>query len=460
MKILVTGATGLIGKSLIYRLLIEGHEVRALARSPEKVTELPKGNVYSWSDDKVPEKESLVGCEAIIHLAGEGIADQRWTRARKQRLCDSRVEGTKNLISGLKLLRPDELPRVLISASAIGYYGSSSAVKDEDSAVGTGFLAKLCDNWEKESAEAEKLGIQTVILRTGLVLAHEGGLLSKAAPIILGSGKQWMSWIHIEDLIRFIIYALQNRDLKGPYNLTAPNPVTNKAFTKAIAKIRGFPFVVKAPTAALKMVLGELTETVLANQNIESKKVIASGFDFCFKDLLGALDDLVGKRSILDNQFVVRQFIPLNPKQVFSFFSRAENLEILTPPWLHFHISKNSSPEIKRGSLIEYKLRIHGFPVRWKTLISEWSHESFFVDEQLKGPYNKWHHLHEFEAVAGGTLISDRVTYRVPGSLVGKLLLLPFIRRDVSNIFKYRTKKIRELFDNGASVNLPKKNRP
>lgn len=448
MKIAITGASGLIGKKIIHALLRDKHTVIALARSANKLPEVPEKNIFSWSDSEEVPTESIVGCDAVIHLAGEGIADKRWTEERKKRLWDSRVQGTSNLISAFKKLSPKDRPKLFISGSAIGYYANSDDPQDESSKAGSNFLADLCVAWEAEALKAEELEIKTVILRTGLVLSEEGGLLEKTAPVVLGSGQQWMSWIHIEDYVDFVMQTLTSKTIQGPYNLTAPKPVKNYDFTKAYAKCKGIPLTISAPEVALKVALGELAQAVLANQKVLPKKMLDSGFKFKYEDIHQALADLVGRRKLTENLFSAKQFVPLNRNQVFSFFSKAENLEILTPSFLNFHIQKKSTPEIEKGTLIDYTLKIHGVPVKWRTLIKEWDPDQSFVDFQLKGPYKKWHHLHTFEDVEGGTLISDQVTFEIPGWIFGQALL-PLIRKDVEQIFSYRQKKIKELYLNG-----------
>lgn len=445
VKVIVTGATGLIGKHLVYALMREGHQVVAFARSIGKLPELPNENVYTWSHEKLPPAEALINSDVVIHLAGEGIADRRWTAERKQKIWDSRVVGTKNLVKALSLLPENQRPKVLISGSAIGYYAQSSRSQDESSGQGKEFLSNLCIEWETAALESEKLGLRTVLVRSGLVLAKEGGVLSKMGPITLGRGQQYMSWIHIDDLVGFILFALNNSSIKGPFNLTAPSPVTNKEFTKTFSKIKGYPITLFAPKSILKLVLGELSEAVLANQKIVPRRALSLGFNFKYENLEPALQDLLGNSSMLENFFLARQFVPQERQRVFSFFSKAENLEILTPPWLHFHILKKSTPEIQKGTVIDYRLNIHGIPVKWRTLIQDWNSSESFVDFQLKGPYRKWHHLHTFEDVPGGTLISDKVTFEIPGWIFGKFLL-PLIRKDVQEIFHYRQNKIRDLY--------------
>lgn len=450
MKILVTGATGLIGRRLLHVLLKQRHHVLALARSPEKLPELPENNVFSWSDHQIVPLDALKNCDAVIHLAGEGIADQRWSDERKKRIWDSRVAGTKNLIKSIGLLDHHQRPRLLISGSAIGYYGQSDQPQDETSKRGDGFLSNLCAEWEWAAQDSENDGLRTVLIRTGLVLANESGVLAKTGPVVLGNGRQWMSWIHIEDIIRFILFALENKNLSGSYNLTAPHPVTNKEFTTAVAQFSSIPLTISVPQFALKLILGEMSEIVLANQKVIPTKTLASGFRFIYSQLDTALNNLLSGSSMTNHVFSTKQFVPAERVQIFSFFSKAENLEILTPPWLNFQIQKKSTPEIQKGSLIDYQLKIHGVPVRWRTVIREWNPDESFVDFQLKGPYRKWHHLHTFDDVQGGTLISDEVNFVIPGWIFGNLFL-PLIKKDVNEIFKYRQKKIKELYTVGTT---------
>jgi hypothetical protein len=447
MNIGITGATGLIGTSLISQLLLSGHQVRALTRTPKKITQLPEKNSYHWKEKRIPPS-FLAHCDAVIHLAGEGIADRYWTQERKQKLWDSRISSTKSLVTALGSLSPAERPKVLVSASAIGIYPLSTQA-DEESELGDGFLSELCVQWEKSAREAENLGMRTIQLRTGLVLSKKGGILAKTGPVILGNGKQWMSWIHINDVVNFILYALENESCQGPYNLTAPHPVTNEVFTKTVARTYQIPITIKAPSRLLKILLGQMSSLVLANQKIFPKRTLASGFAFQFTKFEDAIADLIGGSSFLDHYFSAKQFIPRERSEIYPFFTEAQNLETLTPPWLHFQVKKQSTTLLQEGTLIDYQLKIHGIPAKWRTLISHWNPDQGFVDEQLKGPYRKWHHVHTFETIPGGTLISDDVTFRLPGWIFGRLLL-PFIQRDIEKIFQYRQEKIQELYAQNA----------
>ena len=445
MRILVTGASGLIGKNFIRNSLRLGHQVYALVRNPDTFFMLPKKNVFAWNHDEIPDLQSLEPLDSILHLAGENIADSPWNEHRKKRIADSRIIGTRNLVSALKLLPPEKRPKSFISGSAIGYYGyNREGILDETAVSGSDFLAKLCSDWETTALEAEKLGIRVVLPRTGIVLSREGGALTKMPPIQISNGLNWMSWIHIKDMVQILLFAIENKSLSGPINCTSPNPLQNKDFVKLLAELQKTPRLGSIPRFVLNLALGEVSNVIISSLNVQPKILTDKGFQFQFSDLNSALQEELKDRSLLDRSFFKDQFIPMNPDQIFSFFSKAENLETLTPPWLNFKIAAKSTEVVKKETIIDYKLKIHGIPVRWKTLISEWKQNEFFVDEQIKGPYSRWHHLHTFEPVTGGCLLRDEITYRVPAALVGKLLLGQWIAKDIEKIFSFRQKKIDE----------------
>jgi uncharacterized protein (TIGR01777 family) len=447
VKITITGASGLVGRALLKKLSLEGHEVRALVRSPDKIHEIPSNQIFKWSSAGPVPNQALKGVDAVIHLAGEGIANKRWTKKRKKNLWDSRINGTKNLIESIESLPPSERPRLLVSASAIGFYGETGDIEvDESAPHGSDFLSRLCVEWERAAQKAEAVGLRVVRARFGIVLAREGGALSKMGPFILGNGRQWMSWIHIKDLLNFLSQTISSEAFQGIYNLVSPEPTRNIAFTGGIAKSLRFPFVLPVPTVALKLALGEMSQALLASQRVLPRRLHSTGFRFSYPTLENALEDLYLNENILDQRFFASQFVPHTRKELFQFFSKVENLEVITPPWLHFHVLSSSTPKIEKGTLIEYWLKIHGIPIHWQTLISNWKEESHFVDEQLKGPYKKWHHRHSFGDVPKGTLLIDEVTYRVPGGIFGRLLLSSWIKKDVEKIFCFRREKIAELF--------------
>ncbi len=446
MKILITAASGLVGKALVTELQIQGHEVFALVRNPQKVVGLNPNNVYLWDKDTSLTTNAISGKDVVINLAGEGIADKPWTTKRKKQLRSSRLDTTRNLVKSITSIPESHRPKVFISASAIGIYGEDAGkIFDESWPAGKGFLAELCTEWEETTKIEEHYNVRVVNMRLGIILSKNGGFLRKMAPVILGNGNQWISWVHISDVVRFVNEAISNPSFKGPYNLTSPEPIKNSDLTRVYSKKMGFPFVMRTPEKILKLVLGEMASVVIASQRVLANRLLRTGFNFEFNSFQGALDNIYGNDNFLDNYHNADQFIPLPKDKVFHFFSLAENLEQITPPWLNFKITHKSADKIAENILIDYKLKIHGIPVKWRTRISKWQPDELFVDEQLKGPYTKWYHVHSFHDVAGGTLIRDDVTFRVPGSIIGKWLLTPFIRKDVEAIFSYRQKIIGQL---------------
>jgi uncharacterized protein (TIGR01777 family) len=298
MKITVTGATGLIGYRLTKSLLESGHAIHTLGR--RRAAGLPESVGFSeWkSTNEEPPAESLAGADAVIHLAGEPVA-QRWTPEVKTRIRASRVEGTRQLVNALST--QSRRPAVLINGSAIGYYGSrGDEVLTEDSDAGDDFLARLTIEWEHAAELAEALGMRVVLLRTGLVLGKDGGALAKMLPPFrfglggrLGSGKQWMSWIHIDDLIRLILFSIENAGVRGPVNGTAPHPVTNVQFTKDLAAVLHRPAVLPAPQFVLRRALGEMANAVLASQRVVPRVAQSAGFEFQYPQLRAALERLL-----------------------------------------------------------------------------------------------------------------------------------------------------------------------
>jgi len=451
MKITITGASGLLGRRLMVKLLEGGHEVVAVCRNRETISELPSGNIFEWDALGGPFPENaLQSVDAVIHLAGHPVGDGRWTEKTKSNILNSRTRGTKSLVDAISKMSTEKRPRVFLNGSAIGFYGSQSDQKlDESSAGGAGFLARVVMQLETESSRARTLGLRVVDLRTGVVLSRNGGALPKMPPFVLGSGKQWLSWIHIEDWLSGVCHILENSAVIGPLNLTATEPVTQEVFVQALRRVVSFPVRIRIPEIVLRATLGEMAELLLSSQRVVPQKLQSSGFNFRFNAIDSALEDLFGESSYLENEFLMWQFVPASVEAAFDFFSEAANLQKITPEWLHFNILKKSTPMIQENTVIDYRLRVHGYPLRWRSQILDWKPTESFVDLQLKGPYSRWHHLHTFKKVSGGTLIGDRVHYRVPGHIFGKILLSSFVARDVRKIFDFRRGRIERFFSNG-----------
>jgi uncharacterized protein (TIGR01777 family) len=293
MNILLSGSTGLVGSALLPLLTSSGHGVRRLMRSTANVNDAD----VAWNPDSGEmDLGKLAGIEAIVHLAGEPIASGRWTAAKKARIRDSRVIGTRNLCQALAKLDPR--PNTLISASAIGIYGDrGEELLNEQSVAGSGFLAEVCREWEAATAPAEAAGIRTVHLRFGVILTPAGGALAKMLlPFrlgiggVLGSGRQYMSWIALDDVLGALHHLLATDTVAGAVNCVAPNPVTNHKFTKALGRVLSRPTILPAPAVAMKLALGEMAdELLLASQRVEPPKLSASGYAFRLATLEDAL---------------------------------------------------------------------------------------------------------------------------------------------------------------------------
>lgn len=298
MRIAITGATGFLGKALASRLNEQGHVLHLLSRSGGEAS--GPNRAFRWDAMAgEPPEESLQDVDAVVHLVGENVA-QRWSPEVKQRIRDSRVLGTQRLVQALSTL--SRRPEVLVSASAIGYYGNrGDELLTEESEPGRDFLSTVCEEWERSADLAAALGIRVVKARIGIVLGPEGGALKQMLPPFraglagrLGSGKQWMSWIHRDDLLNLFLHVLENRTIAGAVNATSPNPVTNAVFTEQLAKTIHRPAVVPIPAFALKIRFGEAAEPLLASARVFPRVAVESGFRFQYPELGPALHHLLG----------------------------------------------------------------------------------------------------------------------------------------------------------------------
>lgn len=302
MKVAVTGATGFFGPSLVRRLLERGHTVHVLARNVERALDkLPSGVTGAPYDaEEPPSPEALAGAEAVIHLAGETVA-QRWTARARQRILDSRVRGTRGLVEAMKAAGT---VKHLVSASAVGYYGGTRGAEPltESSPPGDDFLARVCLAWEAEAWKAREAGIRTSVARIGAVLHPEGGVLHKLLPTFrmgaggrVGSGRQYVSWIHREDAVDALVRVLEDASLEGPVNVTSPGAVTNAEFAHTLGEVLHRPAAMHVPGFVLKAAMGEMAKVALEGQRVVPRRLLETGFVFRFPELLGALEDLLGE---------------------------------------------------------------------------------------------------------------------------------------------------------------------
>jgi uncharacterized protein (TIGR01777 family) len=296
MRILITGGTGLIGRHLCKALLTQGHLLTVLSRRPETVAVKcgaavqAMASLEEWRPDRT--------FDAVINLAGEPIVDAYWWEKRKQVLRDSRIALTEKLVQCIVAAK--QKPTVLLSGSAVGYYGNGGNTElNESAGAGNDFAAALCKDWEEAALTAEKHDVRVCLLRTGLVLSENGGLLGRmllpfklCLGARLGNGKQWMSWVHIDDYVSMVLRLLDGQQMRGPFNMTAPQPVTNAEFTRTLARTLHRPAIFAAPGMALRLSMGERAALLLEGQCVLPDKLTAAGYQFTFPDLISALNDL------------------------------------------------------------------------------------------------------------------------------------------------------------------------
>jgi uncharacterized protein len=301
MRVVITGGSGLIGGALARELGGAGHDVVVLSRSPKAEGGAPGVRAVQW-DGRTPVGWSslLDGDTAIVHLAGESIASGRWTADKKRRIRESRVVSGQAVLQAIR--EAAAKPKILLQGSAVGYYGPrGDEVIREDAAPGSDYLADVCKEWEASTAAAEALGVRRALLRTGVVLAREGGALPKMSLPFkmmaggpLGDGRQWFPWIHLEDEVGAIRFLLEREDARGPFNLTAPNPLTNRDFTKVLARALHRPGIMPAPSFALRLALGEMADMLLNGQRVVPSRLLELGYTFRHPEAAAAL------RSLLD----------------------------------------------------------------------------------------------------------------------------------------------------------------
>ncbi|HEI8866491.1 TIGR01777 family oxidoreductase [Serratia sp. AKBS12] len=302
MRILITGATGLIGSSLTRRLSALSHQITVLTRNVERARgRLGDNDIRYWST--LQDKQNLDDIDAVINLAGEPIADKRWSKAQKERLCRSRWELTERLASLINASATP--PAVLISGSAVGYYGDQDqAVVTEDEAPQDEFTHRLCQRWETLALRAQSDATRVCLLRTGVVLAPRGGALAKMLPPFklglggpIGNGRQYLPWIHLDDMVNGIIFLLEHPTLHGPFNMVAPYPVHNEQFAATLAKVLDRPAILRVPALVIKLMMGEAAVLVLGGQRAVPKRLEEAGFSFQYFELEQALEAVINHQT-------------------------------------------------------------------------------------------------------------------------------------------------------------------
>lgn len=305
MKVAITGATGFVGKHLVKQLHKDGHRVLVLTRNPASAQNIfpsgafPNVEIVAYTPiESGAWQDAIAGCDGVVNLGGEPIAEERWTPAQKQKILDSRQLGTQKIVEAIEKANPR--PTVLVNPSAIGYYGTSeTATFDENSSSGNDFLAQVCQAWEAEAQKVKNAGVRLVILRFGIVLGNGGALGKMITPFQLfaggpiGSGRQWLSWIHIDDLVNLILKALTKPEMEGVYNATAPNPARMSDFSQTLGQVMHRPSWLPVPGFALEVLLGDGAKVVLEGQEVIPKRTLESGFQYEYPQLPAALKQIL-----------------------------------------------------------------------------------------------------------------------------------------------------------------------
>lgn len=464
MNVLVLGATGFIGRMLVLRLARDGHVPIAWVRDVEAARSQLGADVElldaATGDDGM--LAALQRCEAVVNLAGSSIA-KRWTARVRAESHASRVGLTERLVAAMARATPR--PRVLVGGSAVGYYGDrGDEWLDETSAAGTDTLGKLCVEWEAAALAAEQHGVRVVCMRTGLVLGTDGGPL---APMLattrlglgatFGSGRQFMPWIHRRDLVEMIVRAVEDERWRGPVDGVAPTPVTNREFANALARATGRPRLLNVPAFALRLALGEAADIVLAGQRVRPQRAMDLGFEFAFAELSAALADLVHGPSRVEitrpmdwpDVEPLRTRAPTHrlettialarPRaEVWSFFARPRNLAGITPGDAGFAFVGDVPDTMHTGDAIDTDLRLGPAKLHWSTRIDAIEPEQRFRDSQRRGPFSVWMHEHELRADGERTVLVDRVWYRPPLGLLGRIAHALVIAARMRSLFAHR----------------------
>jgi uncharacterized protein (TIGR01777 family) len=460
MRVAITGATGFIGRALVARLQRDGHHVTALSRSPARARGL-LGEELEIADFEGLAR-AVDGSDAVINLAGENVLARRWSRARKTRIEESRVGVTQRVVDAIASAR--NKPRVLVSASAVGFYGERGLESvDERAPRGAGFLAELCERWESTAESAEDSGVRVVLPRIGIVLGPEGGAwpaLRRAFDSgfggVLGDGTQMVPWIHLDDAVEALITLVSDPGWNGPVNLTAPSPLTNEELSRTIAQRLGRSLGPAAPAWLLRLGLGERADALLHGQRALPRALESRGFSFLYGDLGSAVDALLALEDSVHiapasvesadsfrwgrARHTLTQVTELDAglDEVYAYFSRAQNLGPMTPAWTEFEILGEPPAEIEEGETIDYRLKLGPVPVRWRTLIARWQPGQSFVDVQARGAYSLWWHEHRFEVDGARTRMVVTVHYALPFGPLGRLVHRWFVARTLRRIFGFR----------------------
>lgn len=452
MRIIITGGSGLIGQALTESLAADKHEVTILSRHPERVKSFPAGvKVEKWDGRSAVGWGHLAnGADAIVNLAGENIAAGRWTAERKARIRRSRVNAGRAVVEAVRAAT--NKPQVVIQASAVGYYGPRRAEEvTEETLPGDDFLAQVCLDWERSTVPVEALGVRRVIIRTGVVLSPEDGAFPRMvlpfklfAGGPLGNGRQYLPWIHLADEVAAIRYLIEHQTASGPYNLTAPTPLTNAKFGRVLGEILKRPAFLPTPSFALQLIFGEMSTVLLDGQRALPQRLQQMGFVFSFPEPEAAVADLLSRPLVFryKHSFEVQASL----EEVSDFHSHSSSLTEITPPPSKVIVHR-APPRLDEGDQMDFTVKLGPVPIRWVARIENVK-PTGFVDRQLSGPFHRWVHQHTFEPInETTTTVIDEIEFSLHSHPWRKLVGLNMILT-LPALFAYRGWKTRSLLEN------------
>jgi uncharacterized protein (TIGR01777 family) len=452
MRIIITGGSGLIGQALTESLASDSHEVIILSRHPERVGNLPVTvKAEQWDGRSAAGWGHLAnGADAIVNLAGENIAAGRWTAERKERIRESRVNAGRAVVEAVRAAT--NKPKVVIQASAVGYYGARGTEEvTEETLRGDDFLAQVCMDWEASTAPVEDLGVRRVIIRTGAVLSQEDGAFPKMvlpfklfAGGPLGSGRQYLPWIHLADEVAAIRFLIENKTASGAFNLTAPNLLTNAEFGRVLGKVLKRPALLPTPSLALQFTFGEMSTVLLDGQRALPQRLQQLGFVFRYPNPEAAVVDLLTRPLVFRYKHRFQVHAPLD--EVAEFHSRSSSLTEITPPPTKI-IVHQAPPLLDEGDQMDFTVKLGPLPIRWVARIEN-MRPTGFVDRQLRGPFHRWVHQHTFEPLnETTTTVIDEIEFSLHGHPWQKIVGLNMVL-SLPVLFAYRGWKTRSLLEN------------
>lgn len=472
MRIFVAGATGFIGRALCLRLQRDSHEVVAWSRSPRRArASLGAGPTIRGGDDAALVA-ALDGCDVVVNLAGESVLPGRWTTARKAALERSRVGFNHRIVAAMKAA--SRSPGAFVCASAVGFYGDGGdTLLTETSPRGQGFLAELCERWEASARTAAPARV--VHMRIGIVLGRSGGALAQMLPIAraglmgpMGSGRQYLPWIHLDDVVEALVAAIRDPRFAGPVNLVGPDPVPQAEFARALGRAVGRPAVLPAPAFAMRLGLGEAAMALLDGQRAYPARLKELGFSFRHPTLDGALAAVVAapegvevrpfdgmldmdvglpylRERVPTHELRATQRVPLPLDEAWAFFSEPTNVGPLSPP--DFGMELDPDVVTATGARFTHHIRVGPVRVGWHGRFVTVEPGVRFVDVQDGGPWRCFWHEHRFEADGPDhTLLHDRVLLRPPAGPIGRVVFALALKSKLFELFAYRHEALRLRF--------------